>query len=169
MIIIIIAFFFHIQTPRYDSLKTLLSRTLQHFLTLDIAQSPASSNNLDTPNTGSDKPLQHTPTQPDSACGGMLASRPLQHTPTQPDSARGGMLASKPLQHTPTQPDSARGGMLASRMRELENHLVLSLPRNASDREKLIENGYSAKLWEEVFVVMYIIYTNGIYNVHCIF
>ena len=114
----LLAFCFHIQTPRYDSLKTLLSRTLQHFLTLDIAQSPASSNNLDTPDAGSDKPLQHTPTQP----------------------------------------DSARGGMLASRMRELENHLLQSLPRNASDREKLIESGYSAKLWEEVFVVMYIIY-----------
>ena len=40
--------------------------------------------------------------------------------------------------------------ILQGRVRELDKYLYESLPRNRSDREKLLECGYSPKLWDEV-------------------
>ena len=40
--------------------------------------------------------------------------------------------------------------VLEVRMKGLESYLLTNFPRNISDREKLIECGYSALLWEKV-------------------
>lgn len=40
--------------------------------------------------------------------------------------------------------------LLGTRIRELESYLLNSFSRNSDDREKLIDCGYSAKLWENV-------------------
>lgn len=40
--------------------------------------------------------------------------------------------------------------LLGTRIRELECYLLNSFSRNNEDREKLIDCGYSAKLWENV-------------------
>lgn len=99
----------YMQVPRYDSLKSLLSKVLQQFLTLEL---PKSSTSVPELEQGSTPGLE-------------------QRTPK-------------------VEAVTSMETILQERVRALDNYLYESLPRNRSDREKLLECGYSAKLWDEV-------------------
>ena len=114
--------YLHLQSPRYDSLKFLLSRLLQHFLTLSIPVAPSVPGESSVESTG------HT------RCGTGEAGNT----------------------------DELKK-VLEERMRKFDDYLLQSLPRNLSDRETLMECGYSQKLWDDVSIIICICIKNTIY------
>ena len=84
------------QVPRFNSLKTLLCRVLQHFLTLDVS-------------------LAETET-----VGGY--ENPL----------------------------TKKEVILKQRMTSLDDYVLHFFMRNSTDKTRLIECGYSSRLWNEV-------------------
>ena len=141
------------QTPRYDSLKTVLSSILRYFLTLDVSEPTSETTPPQGAGAEGGGAGETTPPQGAGAEGGGAG----ETTPPQGAGPEGGGAG----ETTPPQGAGAEGGgagettppcgVLEIRKCKLQEYLD-NLPRNKEDLVNLVAHGYSKQLWDKVRV-----------------